>query len=286
MTVRDAREQLLSEIRSDTSVLDLSVLIAHVCGISREQLYTDPDRKLNSSEESDLRSYCRRRSTGEPIAYITGKKEFYGREFMVDKRVLIPRPDTEILVETALTLLAELQSGHSGEQLKVLDLCTGSGCVGITIAAESRQTRITLSDIDRHALEVSKINAETLLDPSSQPDIIPSDLFESIDSHFHLLVTNPPYVRDAEYRDLDMQTWEEPYHALVALDNGLSIIRRLIKNAIHYIYPGGYIAIEAADWQADAIYSELHKFKYSEISHVKDLSGNRRVTTAMAPAIE
>ncbi|GAB6090428.1 peptide chain release factor N(5)-glutamine methyltransferase [Spirochaeta dissipatitropha] len=284
MTIREAREQLLSEICSETSILDLSVLIAYACGIAREQLYIEPERELSSSEESDLRSYCRRRSSGEPIAYITGKKEFYGRDFMVDKRVLIPRPDTEILVETALNLIAALQSEHFSEQIEVLDLCSGSGCVGITIAAETRSNKVVLSDIDSQALEISKINAETLLAPDLRPGIIQSNLFESIKDRFHLVVTNPPYVRDVEYKDLVMQKWKEPYHALVAEDEGLSIIRRLIKNAIHYIYPGGYIAIEAADWQADTIYSELHRFEYSEISHVKDLSGNRRVTTAMAPA--
>ncbi len=274
-------------IGGDSPALDASLLIGFVCGKPREQLYTDLDFQLLPEQEYQLHELTRQRAAGIPVAYLLGAKEFYGREFKVDARALIPRPDTEILVEAGLQAIDARTADHTASggrrPLRVLDLCCGTGCIGITIAAERPDCELVLADIQQEALDLARENARRLLPPNSRPHIIRSDIFGSISGRFDIILTNPPYVSEHEYRELDMERWGEPENALVAGKQGLEIIRRIADTVVDYIYPNGYIAIEAADQQAAVIGQLLADRSFQMIEHYKDLGDHLRVTAATYP---
>ncbi|AFG37881.1 peptide chain release factor N(5)-glutamine methyltransferase [Spirochaeta africana] len=274
MTIRRTLQQLQQSLGSESPALDASLLVAHVCGLTREQLYLEPDRLLEPGQQQMLERLAERRRHGTPVAYLLGYKEFYGRVFQVDDRALIPRPDTEILVEAGLQAIDR----HSSRPVRVLDLCCGTGCVGITLAAERPGIELQLADIDNDALQLAAENAARLLPTPQQPVLIQSDLFASLSGRYDVIVSNPPYVREQDYRALEMQRWGEPRHALVAREEGLEIIRRIADTVVDYIYPNGYIAIEAADHQAPHIAELLARASFQSVEHLRDLAGHLRVT--------
>lgn len=283
MTVRLLLLKLSPVIGGHSSALDAALITAHVLKTTRERLYLDPDRELSADEIDAAWQLATRRQSGEPIAYLLGYKEFYGRRFVVDSRVLVPRPDSEIMIEAVLRKLQGNTArwfSHAGANrpLRILDLCCGSGCLGITLAAEIPDCEIVLADIDPAALAVAEKNAFLLLPPDRQPTCICSDLFAAIEGRFDVIISNPPYVTETEYRELRMDRWQEPRHALTAADDGLEIIRRIADTVVDYIYPHGYVAIEASDRQAPAICDLLVNKSFTEVSHVLDLAGKRRVT--------
>ena len=256
---------------SQTPLLDASLLLSWITGLSREQLYAQSDVLLSDDAATRYRQLLSQRCMAIPIAYIIGSREFYGRSFQVTPNVLIPRPDTETLVDTALRYLQDSQ------EPEVLDLCTGSGCVGITIAAERSDSRLTLADISSQALEVARANAQLLL--TRQPTIVQSNIFSELTGkQYSLVVTNPPYLTDSWYDGTEPQVKVEPKLALLGgEEDGLAIIRRIVSEAPAYLLDGGALMIECDYRQVDTVMLLLTERGYSEVGNERDLAQLKRV---------
>lgn len=277
MTIEEALRWATGEIHasqvSDTPLLDASLLLCHIVKLTRVELYTKGKIALTASQEQDYRAAVARRTTHHPIAYLTGRKEFYGRDFTVNPAVLIPRRDTETAVDTTLGLLRK-ETGSP----KVLDLCCGSGCIGITIALEHPSSRVTLSDISEEALSVTRENAARY---TIDPEIIHSDLFKSIrDRDFTCIVTNPPYVTPAWYAECSPEVQEEPRSAIVDESvNGLSIIENIIQESPSYLHKDGYLVIECDYRQVEAVQVLMSAAEFTDITVTPDMAGRDRVVS-------
>ncbi|NQT58937.1 MAG: peptide chain release factor N(5)-glutamine methyltransferase [Bacteroidetes bacterium] len=255
---------------TDTPYLDALLLLCHVSGKTREQMLASLPDHTNNETMGTYNKLLMVRKTGKPIAYILKNKEFYGHDFYVDERVLIPRPDTELLVETALSLFKRGLPDNS-----ILDLCTGSGCVGISIQAEIPGADISLSDISSDALNVSNINSQRIL--GKELSLYHSNLLESIPGPFSLIASNPPYLTLNECMQEDLVARGEPENALAAGIDGLDIIRRLARQGFAKLHKKGYLIIECGFDQAQRV-SEIMSFAgfvHTEI--LKDLAGRDRV---------
>jgi len=256
---------------SESNSLDALLLLRKATGFSREYILTYPDLPLDKQTLASYKSYIARRCEAQPVAYILGEREFYGRRFAVDPRVLIPRPDTETLVEQAIILLKEKS------RPTVLDLCTGSGCIGITIAAEISTSHVTLADISEDALAVANQNSHTIL--QRELESCQGNLFESLQNRkFHMIITNPPYLTGAWYDTTAAQVKREPYLALVGGgEDGLEIIRTIVDEAPDHLEPDGMLLIECDDRQNTKVAGLMEKAGFSSVTSTQDLAGCRRI---------
>ena len=223
------------------------------------------------------------------MQYVTNKQEFMGLEFYVDENVLIPQPDTEILVEEVIDICKNLNAHNNSykdgnnECIKILDLCTGSGAIGISIAKNIENSKITLSDISKKALEVAKQNCKNIIgytnsENSNKIKIIQSDLFENINDKFDIIVSNPPYIKSEVIETLDKEVQNEPKIALDGGKDGLEIYRRIIDESYKYLKLNGYLALEIGyDQKEDVIDLIKNTKKYTHIYSKKDLAGKDRI---------
>lgn len=257
--------------------LDAELLIASVLSLSRVQLYLDLDRPLSREELGSARALVKRRRTYEPIAYILGQREFYGRSFSVGRAVLVPRPDTETLVDHALAALPGTGAGRCA-----LDLCTGSGCIGITLAAERSELRVDITDCSPEALAVAEGNALALgVGERVRPRL--GDLWSAVPSAttYDLITANPPYVTEAEYAALSPEVRDhEPRLALVAAEQGLAYYRALLAEGGRYLSPGGRLLFEVGAGQADAVTALCRDAGLPQVEVHRDLAGIKRVVVA------
>ncbi len=286
---------------SETPFLDASLILAHCLGISRDRLLAALSES-NTTIPLEFEQAWARRLAGESVASIIGKKEFYGREFFVDRRVLIPRPDTETLVSAALELgdkrLARIMESRTAEVMEdtfsVIDVCTGSGAIAITLAAERPAWKICGSDISDDALYVARHNSLRIL--GKELTYFRSDLLADLDvgsgiispgvenhaqSRFDLIVANPPYVSSAETAGLMAKGWAEPALALDGGPDGLDIVQRLIVQAPGRLKPGGFLLIETDALQCDQVRDMFEKEGFRDIKIWKDLAGLPRVTSGI-----
>jgi len=223
-------------------------------------------------------AFLKRRAKGEPVAYITGKREFWSLELEVTPDVLIPRPETEILVEHAINILKERESPL------ILDIGTGSGAIAIALAKEIKDAFIWATDISERALEVAKKNAKKH-DVENRIYFLKGDLFDAIrdkNIKFHLIISNPPYVSEKEYKELprEIKDWE-PKRALFGGEDGLFFIKRIVRNSPIFLYPGGYLLIEISPTQVDKIKKLIEKTScFESIKFLKDYSGRFRAINA------
>lgn len=266
--VRDALEGAITAFAAagcDTPRLDAEVLLAHVLRVSRERLLID-DLQVSGPSVPAYRDVVRRRAIErEPVAYITGRKGFRMIELRVDSRALIPRPETELLVEVALSL----QDGSS-----VLDLCTGSGAVALALASERPDLEVSGSDISEQALSLASENAERLKLPVQW---LHADLLQGVPDEHDALLCNPPYVAEPERRTLAPEiVRHEPQCSLFAGEDGLSIIRPLIEQAGERERLRT-VAIEIGDRQADAVAPLLEGAGFKNVQRASDLAGVVRV---------
>lgn len=260
--------------------LEAELLLGHVLGIDRIRILIDRDRPLSPDELARYKALIVRRRAFEPVAYLLGQREFYGRPFRVDKRVLIPRPDTETLLEIALERTRE-RSLYA----RVLDLCTGSGCVAISLAKERPTWRITATDISSGALTVARDNAHRL-GAHGNASFLEGDLFAALPKGppaqrtFELIVSNPPYIPDAEVLTLDRDVKDhEPHLALKGGRDGLSLVRSIVEQAPAYLAPGGVLALEIMMGQSDDVEALLRKRGFTDVSSRKDYGGIPRVVS-------
>jgi release factor glutamine methyltransferase len=252
----------------DSHSLDSSLLLAHVLNISRSSLISKDNETLTDTVFTHFQSLIERRKNGECTAYILGKKEFMGLEFLVNQSVLVPRPDTEILAQTAIEQIT--QNG------RVLDLCTGSGAVAIAIKNKMSDIEVHASDISDDALDTAKKNAERLAGNSIT--FFKSDLFNSLPAVLYSLIAcNPPYIPSGEIEKLPAEVRKEPWLALDGGSSGLEIIERIIEKAPEFLVKKGILLMEADPRQMDKIKNLLENRAFGEITIYNDLSGQQRV---------
>jgi release factor glutamine methyltransferase len=281
LTVRgllaEARD-LLPAGEYDNPSLDALVLLAWSLGMSKEALYARLTDPVDPAAADEYLGLVRRRAAGEPVAYITGRKEFYGLEFAVGPGVLIPRPDTEILVEWVL------ESHDADRALDLHDCCSGSGAIAGAIAARRPKWKVSASDISEDAGRIFRANWARLISPADPSPWLKSDLLESLAAGSQDIITaNPPYLTADECDQKDIEGWREPRLALDGGSDGLDLIRRLIRQAFGVLRTGGSVYIEAADAQADTVCRELVNGGFIQAEVREDLGKRRRVSRAVRP---
>lgn len=261
----------------DNARLTAELLLAETLGCDRVRLYIDFDRPLNKDELAGYRALVERRAGGEPTYYITGRREFFGRSFLVDPRVLVPRPETEHLIEAALE---RLPSGAKGP---LLDLCTGSGCVGLTLAAERAGLTVVATDVAPGALQVARANAVRLA-VEGRVELLQGDLFAPVvGRRFAMVVSNPPYVPSAEIDGLSLEVKREPRGALDGGPDGLDFVRRIAEGTREILEPGGWLLLEIGDGQGLAARAILEGVGLCEAEVRPDLAGLDRLALARQP---
>jgi release factor glutamine methyltransferase len=262
----------------DAPRLTAEVLLAHVMRATRVQLYIDLDRPLSKMELAQCRALIERRVAGEPTQYLTGIREFYGRSFAVDPRVLIPRPETELLVDKALEAIPK------DAACRVLDLGAGSGCVAVTIAAERPGASVVATELSGEACEVARANAAALK-VADRVRIVEGDLFNPLEpgSRFQVAVSNPPYVPSAEIPALAREVRREPTLALDGGADGLDVIRRLAREAPEWLRPGGLLALEINEKQGPAVLRLLQSAGFVRAGLEKDFSRLDRLAFGYKP---
>ena len=294
MNIRDALAQGSAELKAggiDSPSLDASLLLAHVLNTARAALLARGTDALDDGVLAAFRALIQRRLDGECAAYILGKKEFRGLEFLVNKSVLVPRPETETLVETALNILNK--KNKEAETIRVLDLCTGSGAIAVSIKSEMPEAQVWATDISEQALETAKTNAARLLSGSAvlfyQGDLFNALPFNALPGNaltdnaqpslrFSVVASNPPYIPTEEIKTLAVEVQNEPLIALDGGHTGLEIIERIIESAPDYLIKNGALLMETAGaHQTEKIAALLEKRGFTKINTYKDLSGQERV---------
>lgn len=262
--------------------LDAEVLVAYALGIDRTRVIIDAQRPLEPSELALLRDLVRRRRAREPVAYLRGEREFYGLRFRVDARVLIPRPDTEALVEVGLS-----RTAHVSLSMRQLDLCTGSGCVAIAMAKERPTAKVLASDLSEDALAVARDNAYRL--GAYNVAFVESDLFERVgapgETRFDVITANPPYIPHGDIPGLmaDIRDFE-PRLALDGGEDGLDLVRRIVEEAPAFLEERGVLAIEIGDGAAAATRELFERRGFREIVIARDYGKIERVVSGVRPA--
>ena len=253
---------------SNTAILDAQLLVCHACNIERTKLIANPEIKLSESEQVCFSEILQRRNQGEPLAYITGEKEFWSLPFKVNKYVLIPRPETELLVEKSLELINEIDAA------KVLDLGTGSGAIAISLARERNDCGIVATDISPDALDVARQNASR---NDANITFVQSDWYKNVTTNdFDLIICNPPYVAKDDVNLDQYVTDFEPHSAVMSNKNGMQDIEHIIQNAPDYLSKNGFLLIEHGFQQKNQVQELFQMQNFQLISSVKDLSGNNR----------
>lgn len=308
MTIQDFKTQAVAQLKntSPSPQLDIEILLSFALSMDKTKLLLNRSMEIPEAKMEWLKSALADRLQGLPVAYITGHKEFYGYDFIVSPSVLIPKPDTEILVERAIELILEKMEVHPNQVLTVCDMCTGSGCIALAVLRTlidlykipyGNLPAFTLVDISDAALEIAKENARTLADGfSDKIHFVRSNLFEQFTLtggwSFDLILTNPPYIPHSMVNELLKDGRNEPRLALdgdVSLtgdaayteegelaDDGLEIIRNLIPQAKIHLSPLGIILMETGEYNAEAAALLAEKNGFKSRIH-KDLEGQLRV---------
>lgn len=266
-TIREA----LDAAQQATSRIEARVLLREVLHQSDAYFLAHDDELLTAEQAQQYVGLIVRRVAGEPIAYITGRREFHGREFKVTPSVLIPRPETELLVELALLRLP------AGTPARVLDLGAGSGCIGVTIAAERPLVQVTLVDASEAALEIARANAEQWAPANTT--LLHSDWYSAVgEERYDLIVANPPYIPDGDAHLQQGDLRFEPHTALVAGVDGLNDLQRIIAQAPQHLLAGGWLLLEHGFDQAVACAWLLEAAGFQDHFNAPDLAGIPRVS--------
>jgi release factor glutamine methyltransferase len=255
--------------------LNMEHLLAHVLGCRRLDLYLRFNEPLQEADLAPLRVLLKRRGEGEPLQHLLGSVEFSGSEFICDGRALIPRPETEFLVELVTRRLL-----RDAKISSVLDVGTGSGCIGLSLAKAWRDAEVTLSDVSEDALELARLNAERL---GLRPRFVRSDLFERITGVFDLIIANLPYIPLSEKPALGREVLRDPATALFGGSDGLEIIGRFIEQCAAHLSGEGMIALELHHDQAAEAGGRLQSAGFRDIQTARDLAGIERFVFARRP---
>lgn len=310
MTLQELKSKIIEKLSktSPSPKLDAEVLLSHCLGFSKTELLLKRDYEVPADKEAWLRDATNRRATGLPVAYITGHKEFYGYDFIVSPDVLIPKPDTEILVERAVDIILSMMDARGENFLTVCDMCTGSGCIAIAVAKTlledervpaDQLPKFTLADISEPALDIARRNAAALLSKHgnlvmSRFNFVRTNLFDAISEaiKYDVILSNPPYIPHTLVDELLRDGRSEPRLALdgdITLegdracaddgqtkDDGLEIIRNLIPQAQTHLAPRGTVLMETGEYNAEAAAALAAAAGFNTEIH-RDLEGQLRV---------
>ncbi len=279
MTVRQALKQAAQILYRDDiqeAYFEAEVLLAQALQVSRVSLLSQSERKLTKQEKNSFCQLLKRRLHQEPLAYIIGSQEFYGIKFYVDQRVLIPRPETELLVEEALKVASDYT--NRGIRILIADIGTGCGAIAISIALNLPQAKIYASDISPHALEVAYINCQQHK-VSKQITLLNGNLLEPLPEPVHLIIANLPYVKSSEIEKLSPEVKDfEPILALDGGEDGLAKIKQLLGQIKGKLLPDGCLLLEIGQGQAKVVTSQIkNHFPKAEIKLITDLNAIERV---------
>ena len=257
----------LTEAKVPEAELDARLLLEEICGTNRNDLLVHGDNEISTEQCERYTDYIQRRQKHEPLQQITGYQEFMGLRFKVTPDVLIPRQDTEILVEEVMRYL------HDG--MHILDICTGSGCILLSLLKYSNDCEGTGCDISEKALKVAEENAEML---SLNASFVQSNLFENVRGKYEFIVSNPPYIPTGVIPTLMEEVRDhEPVGALDGGEDGIYFYREIVEKAGEYLYPGGMLFFEIGYDQAEKVSSLMREAGYQEVTVCKDLAGLDRV---------
>lgn len=273
LTIKEVLTYCINELKKENieePILKAKILVSNVLKQSKEYLMINEKKEVSENDFNKIKEDLSRLIKGIPIQYIIEKQEFFGLDFLVNENVLIPQPDTEILVEEAISLAKQIKAN------KLLDLCTGSGAIAISIAKNTQIANIVATDISKHALEIAKKNCKK--NEVKNIKLLQSDLFENINEKFNIIVSNPPYIKTKVIDTLSPEVKNEPYIALDGGQDGLEFYKKIISKAYEYLEKGGYLCLEIGYDQKEEV-MELAKLsqKYNKIYSKKDLSGNDRI---------
>ena len=271
--LEEAKDILKSNNFEDSNII-AKELLSYVLKKDKVYLTINLDSDLTNIEYTEFTKYIEQIIDGKPLQYITQKQEFMGMDFFVNEDVLIPQPDTEILVETVLDICKR----YGNQSLRILDLCTGSGAIAISLS-KILDTQIFASDVSTNALEVAEKN--NVLN-NTKVEFIESNLFEQINGEkFDIIVSNPPYIKNEEIKSLPKQVQNEPYIALAGGEDGLDFYRKIIDEAYKHINKNGYLCLEIGyDQKEDLIKLIKQNENYEYENCIKDLSNNDRCIIA------
>ena len=258
----------------DAPRLTAEILLAHALGCDRVRLYLDFEKPLGEGELSAFRELVRRRAAGEPTAYLTGRKDFFGRTFRVDRRALVPRPETELVVEAALAALP-----RDGT---LIDLCTGSGCIAVTVALERTGARVLATDLSAEALALARENADAL---GASVELLPGDLYASLpqDLCCDVVTANPPYVPSGQVAQLGRELSHEPRLAIDGGEDGLEVARRVVAGAPRHLRPGGTLVVEMHESHRESLPRLCREAGFEAVEPRRDLGGLWRYVVARRP---
>ncbi len=283
MNIKQALEygiNLLKENDINEPIIKTRIILANILNKSKEYLLIHENEELSNNLTKLFKNNVKKICNGVPVQYITNKQEFMGLEFYVDENVLIPQPDTEILVEEVINICRDCNDQYKyrdNKYIEILDLCTGSGAIGISIAKNIENSKITLSDISKKALQIEKKNyiKNNII---NKIKIVESDLFDNINDKFDIIVSNPPYIKTDVIETLDKDVRYEPIIALDGGKDGLKMYRKIINEAYKYLKPDGHLCLEIGfDQKNDVIKLIKDTKRYINIYSKKDLAGNDRI---------
>ncbi|MCP5173389.1 MAG: peptide chain release factor N(5)-glutamine methyltransferase [Porticoccaceae bacterium] len=257
-------------VESDSARLDVEVLLTHVFNVDRAWLYSWSDRVLDAAQLEQFEALFQRRLNGEPVAYITGEKEFWSLPLAVNFSTLIPRPDTELLIEHALVLPLP-------ENARVLDLGTGTGAIALALASEKPNWQITAVDVSPEAVALAACNARNL--EASNVRVLQSDWFDALRGEvFDLILSNPPYISENDEHLNQGDVRFEPATALVSAKQGYADLEKIIEDSGLYLNAGGWLVVEHGFQQGEKITALMRDNGFVEVSLHQDLGGNDRAS--------
>lgn len=273
--LKEGKIKLIENQIKDASFI-ARMLLQYVLKLDRANLILKKGQEMENKKEKEYIQAIEEIAQGIPLQYITNLQEFMKLNFFVNKNVLIPQPDTEILVEEVIEII-----NKNNEKVKVLDICTGSGCIGTSIAKYTKNSTITMSDISSKALNIAKNNYTKNIEDTSKVEFIKSDMFKDIKGKYDIIVSNPPYIESKEISKLDKQVQNEPKIALDGGEDGLKFYKILSNEAHKFLNKNGYLCMEIGYNQKEAVIQLLKENKnYKEIYSKKDLNQNDRIIIA------
>ncbi len=266
----DKGNEMLEAVEVPEAALDARLLLEFVCGTDRNALLVHGEQEVTEEEQERYAGLIQKRAKRIPLQQLTGEQEFMGLKFAVDEHVLVPRQDTEILVEEVLRQL------HDG--MRILDMCTGSGCIIISLLHYSNDCEGVGTDISQEALDVAEKNAGRILEEGTSLDLRFSDVFQNVVGKFDVIVSNPPYIKSGDIAGLMPEVREhEPLQALDGGADGLDFYRRIVEEGRRYLVSGGMLYFEIGCEQAAMVMKMMEEAGYSDIQVVQDYAGLDRV---------
>lgn len=277
MKIREVQAYLNKKLNNvEDGILKSKILMMNVLGVSKEYLLIHDNDEFPEEKLEELNSKLERIKNNDPIQYVTNHQEFFGYDFYVDENVLIPQPDTEILVEEAIEISTKLDN-MCKNGIKILDLCTGSGAIAISLAKSIKNINVSASDISIKALEVAKRNS---IQNNVSIEFIHSDLYENINQKFNIIVSNPPYIKTEVILSLSEEVKKEPHLALDGGEDGLRFYKKIIEESKYMLEENGYLLLEIGFDQKEEVITLLKENGYRNIYSKKDLGNNDRIVVA------